>query len=152
MRFFSLKYSKSDNIGDEIQSLAAEPFLPRLDGFVDRDTELHQVSEPTFVYMNGWFKHGPSHWKDDAAKCWPPSDLLRPAFFGFHIAYPDALLTRKSLEYYQKWAPIGCRDKGNAEECRYRCLFLAVPNTHVSEKDSGGITDSNTNHTQNTDA
>ena len=111
MRFYSLKYLKSDNVGDEIQSLAAEQFLPRLDGFVDRDTELHKVSEPTFVFLNGWFKHGPSHWKDDAAECWPPSNQLRPAFFGFHIAFPDALLTKESVEYYRQCGPIGCRDR-----------------------------------------
>ena len=135
MRYVSLKYSQSDNLGDEIQSLAAEQFLPRLDGFVDRDTELHLVNEESFVFMNGWFKHGPTHWRDDAGECWPPSPLLRPAFFGFHIAYPAALLTDESVAYYRAWAPIGCRDRLTAEILQARgvqayfsrCLTLTFP-------------------------
>src|SRR5262249_44591032 len=135
MRYLSLKYSKSDNLGDEIQSLAAEQYLPRLDGFVDRDTEMHQVSEPAFVFLNGWFKHGPTHWNDDAAECWPPSPQLRPGFLGFHIAYPQALLTVRALEYYASWAPIGCRDVGTKAMLEAvgidayfsRCLTLTFP-------------------------
>lgn len=135
MRYLSLKYSRSDNLGDEIQSLAAEQFLPRLDGFVDRDTELHRVSEHSFVFMNGWFKHGPTHWRDDAGECWPPSTFVRPAFFGFHIAYPNALLTEDSVAYYRRWAPIGSRDRKTAEILQAagvpayfsRCLTLTFP-------------------------
>jgi Polysaccharide pyruvyl transferase len=146
MRFFSLQYLKSDNIGDEIQSLAAEQFLPRIDGFVDRDTELHVVSEPTFVFLNGWFKHGPTHWKDDAAECWPPSDQLRPVFFGFHIAYPEALLTKNSIEYYRKCMPIGCRDRETMKMLKEmgvdayfsRCLTLTFPRRE-QEPEQGSV-------------
>jgi hypothetical protein len=143
LRYCSLKYSKSDNLGDEIQSLAAEQFLPRVDRFVDRDTELHRISEPSVVFMNGWFKHGPTHWKNDAADCWPPSVHVQAAFFGFHIAYSDALLTSESLKYYKKFSPVGCRDKGTMEMLRAagidayfsRCLTLTFPRRTGMPKD-----------------
>src|SRR5262249_25197760 len=111
MRYCTLEYRHSDNIGDEIQSLAAEQYLPRVDAFIDRDAGLHDVSEPSFVFMNGWFKHGPTHWRDDATECWPPAAALRPGFIGFHIAYPE-LVTDAFLDYCRQWQPIGCRDLG----------------------------------------
>jgi polysaccharide pyruvyl transferase len=134
MRYCSLQYSRSDNLGDEIQSLAAEQYLPRIDGFVDRDVGLHAVSESTFVILNGWFKHGPQHWRNDAAHCWPPSQKVHPAFLGFHIAFPD-LLADRFLDYYRTWAPIGCRDRGTMEMLQERgvdayfsrCLTLTFP-------------------------
>lgn len=134
MQYYSLKYSRSDNLGDEIQSLAAEQYLPRLDGFVDRDTGLHAISEPTFIVLNGWFKHGPTHWRTNAAHCWPPSKNVHPAFIGFHIAFPD-LLADEFLDYYREWAPIGCRDRRTmkllqergVEAYFSRCLTLTFP-------------------------
>jgi Polysaccharide pyruvyl transferase len=134
MRYCSLKYTGSDNLGDEIQSLATEQYLPRLDGLLDRDKELHAVTEPTFIILNGWFKHGPKHWRENASHCWPPSKLVHPAFFGFHIAFED-LLADEFLEYYRKWAPIGCRDKGTMQMLEQRgvdayfsrCLTLTFP-------------------------
>jgi hypothetical protein len=134
VKFCSLKYRHSDNLGDEIQSLAAEQYLPRLEGFVDRDDGLRSVAEPTFVFLNGWFKHGPTHWRLGAAECWPPSHQVRPAFIGFHIAFSD-LLTEECFRYYRRWAPIGCRDIGtmnmlkeNGVEAYFsRCLTLTFP-------------------------
>ena len=134
MKYCSLKYRHSKNLGDEIQSLAAEQYLPRLDGFVDRDDGLHAVPEPTFIFLNGWFKHGPSHWRLGAAECWPPSNQVRPAFIGFHIAFSD-LLTEECFRYYRRWAPIGCRDSGTMRMLKEngidayfsRCLTLTFP-------------------------
>ena len=143
MIFCSLKYDRSDNLGDEIQSLAAEQFLPRLDGLIDRDIELNDVKEPTFIIFNGWFKHGPDHWREGAAEYWPPSNQVQPGFFGFHIAYPE-LLTAEFLEYCRKWAPMGCRDKGTMEMLQEkgieayfsRCLTLTFPSREKDPSDS----------------
>lgn len=126
MRYLSMSYSQSDNLGDEIQSLAAEQFLPRVDGFVDRDTGLHEVREPSTVILNGWFKYRPD--------CWPPSDAVRPVFFGFHIG-DVALVADRFLDYYKRWEPIGCRDRGTADMLTSRgiaarvtgCLSLTFP-------------------------
>ncbi len=134
MKYMTLEYRHSDNLGDDIQSLAAEQYLPRVDGYLDRDTGLDRVSEPAFVYMNGWFKHGPAHWREGATECWPPSPQLRPAFVGFHIAYPE-LLTPDFIAYCRQWAPIGCRDRGTMQLLLdhdvpayfSRCLTLTFP-------------------------
>jgi hypothetical protein len=134
MRYASLKYTKSDNLEDEIQSLASEQYLPAVDGFIDRDVELDTVCEPSLLIMNGWFKHGPDHWKDGAARHWPPSEKIRPVFFGFHLAYPE-LLTDAFLKYCRQWEPIGCRDKGTMKMLRAkgveawfsRCLTFTLP-------------------------
>jgi hypothetical protein len=132
--YLSLRYSRSENLGDEIQSLAAEQFLPHIDGFVDRDVELHQVSSSAFVFLNGWFKCGPTHWRDGAEFGWPPSKRVHPGFIGFHIEYPT-LLAPDHIEYYRAWAPIGCRDIGTVEMLEdkgvkayfSRCLTLTFP-------------------------
>src|SRR6266545_242850 len=145
MKYCTLSYSQSDNLGDEIQSLAAEQYLPTFDGFVDRDKGLHAVTEPTFIFMNGWFKHGPNHWRNDASHCWPPAPSVHPAFIGFHIAYPD-LLADEFVEYYRRWAPIGCRDQGTVDMLREkridahltRCLTLTFP-PREAEPANGGV-------------
>jgi Polysaccharide pyruvyl transferase len=142
MQYLSLSYSQSGNLGDEIQSLAAEQFLPRLDGFVDRDSGLHAVELPSAVILNGWFKHGPNHWRNGAEECWPPSDQVHPIFFGFHIAFPD-LLADRCVDYYRRWAPIGCRDKGTMNLLQAkgvdaffsRCLTLTFPRRETPPTD-----------------
>ncbi|PIP87352.1 hypothetical protein COW81_00735 [Candidatus Campbellbacteria bacterium CG22_combo_CG10-13_8_21_14_all_36_13] len=99
-----LKYS-TNNIGDEIQSLVARQFLPRVDILLDRD-KLNKVrsKQKIKVIMNGWFTHLPENW--------PPSEAIEPLFISFHIT-PSAIkimTTEKSLAYLKKHAPIGCRD------------------------------------------
>src|SRR5262249_9000690 len=139
MNYLTFEYKKSDNLGDEIQSIASEQFLPRVDGFVDRDTGMHAVSETSLVIMNGWFKHGPTHWRDDALECWPPCKKLHAAFLGFHVAYPE-LLTAQFLDYCSDWQPIGCRDLGTMELLQERgltayfsrCLTLTFPRRRIT--------------------
>ena len=71
MLYNAFKYHLSANIGDEIQSLAAEQHLTRLDGRVDRDS-LSRVFGPhkVVVIMNGWFTKFAHHW--------PPSSNVLP--------------------------------------------------------------------------
>ncbi|MCL6620507.1 MAG: hypothetical protein K6T55_00245 [Syntrophobacterales bacterium] len=60
VKFASLKYDFCGNLGDEIQSVAAEQFLPRVDKKFDRDS-LRQVSEPDryLLILNGYFSRFP---------------------------------------------------------------------------------------------
>jgi hypothetical protein len=44
MKFASLKYNVSNNLGDQVQTLATEQFFPRVDKKFDRDN-LHNISE-----------------------------------------------------------------------------------------------------------
>lgn len=99
-----LKYGTL-NFGDEIQSIAARQFLPRVDRYVDRDN-LNNVrsSRKIKLIMNGWFMHRPENW--------PPSPDIKPLFVSFHISSSCAkdLTSEESIRYFKKYEPIGCRD------------------------------------------
>jgi hypothetical protein len=131
MKFASLKYNRSNNLGDEIESLAAEQFLPHLDKRFDRDS-LHNISENEkyMLIMNGWFCHSPTD-------CFPPSDSIVPVFIGFHINKKKTryFLNPQCIEYFKKHEPIGCRDRRTMEllstkgvDAFYsKCLTLTFP-------------------------
>jgi len=52
----SLLSVRPQNLGDEIQSLAALQFLPRVDTQFNRDTlSKAEADEPHLLIMNGWF-------------------------------------------------------------------------------------------------
>lgn len=99
-----LKYT-TNNIGDEIQSIAARQFLPRVDSYVDRDEPNNFTSaEKIKLIMNGWFILYPENW--------PPSQAIEPLFISFHItpAAIERLTSSESIAYLKKYEPIGCRD------------------------------------------
>ena len=111
MKIFALKYDAPSvarvfNLGDDVQTLAASRLLPRLDGYVPRDS-LHEVNEPCVVSMNGFFM---------GSKNWPPSPLIEPLFYAFHISprSKDVVCSPAGLQYLKSKEPIGCRDQGTA--------------------------------------
>ena len=63
-KYALLKYN-TDNIGDEIQSLAAKRFLPQVDYYLDRDNLNSFVpvsdNEDIKLIMNGWYSHKPQN-------------------------------------------------------------------------------------------
>lgn len=118
------------NLGDDIQSLAAQRFLPRVDLWVDRDrTDALPPGEPVAVILNGWFGRGTP---------WPPGPRLRPLLLSFHVAEgpwgDDALLAGPALDFYRRFGPVGCRDRGTLRRLRERdveayfsgCLTLTL--------------------------
>jgi hypothetical protein len=125
-------------MGDEIQSLAAEQYLPRLDGRVDRDA-LSSVFGPhkVVVIMNGWFTKFAHHW--------PPSSNVLPVYFGFHISPHPAIISRRlspdSIEHFLRFSPIGCRDRATLDLLAgagvkgflSKCLTLTFPTRSISE-------------------
>ena len=134
IRIASLRYgAHSRNLGDTVQTLAAEQFLPPVDKRLDRDAlDEVQEKEPHLLIMNGWFTPRPEHW--------PPADAIVPIFFGFHIAdfrpaIQERLLGAASIAYLRKHQPIGCRDRHTAEMLaakgvetyHSRCLTLTFP-------------------------
>jgi len=137
MHHCSFKYSISANVGDEIQSLAAEQHLTRLDGRVERDA-LNGVFGPhkVLVIMNGWFTK--------FAHNWPPSPNVLPVYFGFHISpYPsiiNRMLSPDSIEHFHRHSPIGCRDRATLELLagagvagfHSKCLTLTFPTRTTS--------------------
>lgn len=101
------------NIGDYMQALASSQFLPRVDGFIDRDEELKDYDgDFCKVIMNGWYMHLP--------KNWPPSNLIDPLFVAFHLnsGVKKELLSYESISYLKCHQPIGCRDLNTMELLR----------------------------------
>ena len=106
MKFGIFKYKESTNLGDEIQSIAAKQFLPRIDKYVDRDY-LHTYNGADLkVIMNGWFMEKPFNW--------PPSKEIKPLFISFHASKSQnadkEIVSIKHRDYYRLHEPIGCRD------------------------------------------
>jgi len=59
---YGLLTYRTENIGDEIQSIAARQFLPRVDIYVERDSLNNVVSDEKIkLIMNGWFTHKPEN-------------------------------------------------------------------------------------------
>jgi len=127
------------NLGDEIQILAAQQFLPKPDIYLDRDTELgsckkiNKAKEKMLLVLNGWYKNSDSKHGIQ----WPPNPKIIPIFVSFHIRLricPE-LLSPNSISYYKKWGPIGCRDKytlnilkeNGVDAYLSRCLTLTFP-------------------------
>jgi glycosyltransferase involved in cell wall biosynthesis len=77
-RFALLAYNKTNNLGDEIQSIAARQFLPAADYYIDRealDAFSPAPDQEVRLIMNGWFCHRPERW--------PPSPSIRPLLIRF---------------------------------------------------------------------
>lgn len=72
------KNTMGGNLGDEIQSIAASCFLPRIDNFIDREALSDFASdEKVKVIMNGWYMH-------DTSK-WIPSNSIEPLLVSMHF-------------------------------------------------------------------
>lgn len=93
------------NIGDYIQALASAQFLPQIDKFIERETDLKKYSgERVTVIMNGWYMNHPENW--------PPSPFINPLFISIHInkCGLPGFLNDVSIAYFKQHEPIGCRD------------------------------------------
>ncbi|WP_425619234.1 hypothetical protein NA78x_002972 [Anatilimnocola sp. NA78] len=99
-----LSYS-TQNLGDDIQSLALERLLPRVDLRVDRDDVTPAVTwgEDVRWIINGWHAAG-------IHRLWPPQTSARCLFVGFHATGKEVLPPATRL-------PIGCRDPWTFELC-----------------------------------
>lgn len=93
------------NIGDHIQSCAAEQFLPSVDFYVERDALNKETYDEAKIIMNGWFTDAPHNW--------PPNPNLIPLFVSFHLQPSSAkimLSKPENVNYLKEHGPIGCRD------------------------------------------
>jgi hypothetical protein len=105
------------NLGDEIQSIAIEQFLPSIDLIVDRD-RLNRLPDGVDgrykIVLNGWHTRHPQNW--------PPSPALEPLLISLHLTNEihadnksgrrpaEALLEGESLEFFRSSGRIGARD------------------------------------------
>lgn len=92
------------NVGDYIQSLAAAHYLPRIDQYINREKLNEYKGTPLKLIVNGWFMHRPANW--------PPTDNIDPLVTSFHLnsQAKESLLSNKSIEWFIRHEPIGCRD------------------------------------------
>ena len=133
MKYASLSFEHTTaNLGDNIQTIAVEQFLPHIDKRFPIDT-INQIRENDkyLLVMNGWFTPKPQNW--------PPSESIVPIFFGFHIRNDKhaqkLLLNERSINYFKCHEPIGCRDKETAnmlskkgiKSYYSKCLTLTFP-------------------------
>ncbi|MEM7586346.1 MAG: polysaccharide pyruvyl transferase family protein [Acidobacteriota bacterium] len=141
--FTSFAYGFSRNLGDHLQSFAAEQFLPRIDGHIDRES-MRDFSpadaRPHLLLMNGWFAHAPE-------KCLPAARAILPVFVGFHMTEWDrarrVFSTPDCLAYFKRHEPIGCRDRSTAEALETlgvathytMCLTLTFPRRAKAPRD-----------------
>lgn len=144
----ALSYS-TRNIGDDIQSLAAQKYSSLIDLFIDRDKigEYPQLqNKKARIILNGWFIGN--------AESWPPADSFCPLFISFHLAShqyienaatfsTDKLLSSECLDYYRRNGPIGCRDKHTLKTLQLHdvpsyysgCLTLTFPKVDIPRTD-----------------
>ncbi len=141
IKYARLAYSNSWNLGDHIQTLATEQFLPTKDLIdIERNKLDSYAGDLALLIMQGYF------FVDDYQCSFPPSSQILPLFIGFHIED-----TAKSRDFYgsseiisflKKNGPIGCRDRstmnfllGNGVNAYFsRCLTLTFPRRDNSSK------------------
>lgn len=140
MKYGILTYDEDEvgfNVGDNIQSLAAKQFLPKVDVFINRERLAEYKGEKVKLIMNGWFTHN--------LKNWLPSEDISPFFISFHINAPVAkyLLNPESVNYLKKHQPIGCRDNNTVKLLKDKgvdafltsCLTLTLDSYKVHDNE-----------------
>ena len=114
MKRYALYDYSTTNIGDEIQSLAARRFLPRVDCYVNRDT-VGEVALPYPVRLiaNGWYTKRPDLWP-------PENSQVTRLFTSIHLSDEmgsslKQLTSARAKTFLEAHSPIGCRDEHTVE-------------------------------------
>lgn len=125
---YAVMWASTDNIGDDIQTLAGINFLNKkgIDSYtyIDREKLSDYDGPPVTLVMNGWFTNNP--------KKFLPSVNITPIFISFHCDYRCHNIITNNIEYFKSHEPIGCRDlytvdvfKSNGIEAYFTgCLTL----------------------------
>ena len=147
MQKYGLLSYKTENLGDEIQSIAARRFLPRIDYYFDRDdidaTKI-KAGDKVKLIMNGWYTHRPENWP-------PKNPAIEPLLVAIHVEQDalegrpkEAFLSEKSQEFLKKYGPIGARNLPTLELLKSSgidsyfsgCLTLTLlPDKSVKKRD-----------------
>lgn len=111
------KYS-TENVGDEIQSIAARRFLPRVDYYIDRDQigEWHNdnQNEQVKLIANGWYMREPFEWppRDTTIDPLLISMYIEPKPVGDTGIIPrEVFASSESRQYLRDHGPVGARDQ-----------------------------------------
>ena len=112
MKFGLLTYDYTINLGNEIQSIAARRFLPKVDYYIEHH-KIQDFNEDVDVktIMNAWYLNCP--------EAWPPSENIDPLLVSMHFnstkSTEEAVLSKQSRQYFKDHGPVGCRDVYTAE-------------------------------------
>lgn len=103
----------TDNIGDEIQSIAARRFLPRIDYYIDRDNIdgfKSSKNEEVKLIMNGWYSHRPDTFP-------PKNPSLRPLLISMYISdhVKEEFGDGDSKKFFNRFGPVGARNTDTKE-------------------------------------
>jgi hypothetical protein len=140
----------SFNIGDDIQTIAAQRFLPKNSVAIDREFigNFHSNAKVN-VIVNGWYMHTKElDWyrKDVPApeKGWPPSSSIEPLLISIHFTrkFVPFAFTDEAIAYLKAHGPVGARDYFTLWELQKRdipsyfsgCLTLTLENPSKSQK------------------
>lgn len=135
----------SQNIGDDIQAIAAKQFLPANAITIDREyLSSFKHASPVKTIVNGWFMHTKSAWYRDGTPpdiSWPPSSSIDPLFISIHLtgSFLPLIFSPENMGYLKQHAPIGARDLFTLEELKKRdipcyfsgCLTLTLDNCYA---------------------
>lgn len=119
---YALLVARSMNVGDDIQSIAALRFLPRVDLYIERDRldriNVDNNTKEIKMIMNGWFLGGVEYWP-------PMSSVLNPLITSLHVNHinrtgpvVEAFKKEDSIKYLKAHSPIGARDKSSLKILR----------------------------------
>jgi hypothetical protein len=147
-RYGLLTYNATDNLGDEIQSIAVRQFLPQIDYYVDRDSMTTvaadgsgSLADQEFkMILNGWFI------RSDRMLNWPPPKNITPLIASIHITpeTADMLLQPAGEDFFRAHSPIGCRDRytlglfrqRNIESYFSACATLTLNRPDIARDDN----------------
>lgn len=97
------------NVGDDIQSIAARQFLPRIDLYHNREyIRCFESAETVKMILNGWYCHN--------AEAWPPSKAIDGLATSICVNSTNqktvrTFLSESAHEFYHTHGPIGARDE-----------------------------------------
>jgi Uncharacterized conserved protein len=146
MFYGALQYKNSCNLGDNIQTLAALQYLPRVDFWVDRDTGETSAKQPITVIYNGWFNE--HFWYTI------PKNII-PIFIAFHLdtdshenqneyKWLQKFRIKRNTENFKVMKSVGCRDLSTLEYLRQNkinayfsgCISLTLKPPKVKKTNS----------------
>jgi len=99
---FGILFASTSNLGDDVQTIAQMQYIPKnVKTIIVNREQMHETTETCDLIMNGWWMHND--------KNFPPPKNINPIYISFHIEKPG-MVSKKALEHYKKYEPIGCRD------------------------------------------
>lgn len=116
MKYGLFEYS-TENIGDEIQSIAARRFLPSVDYYFDRDNidNTDTGTDKVKLIMNGWYTHKPENFP-------PKNKNIKPLLISMYIEQfanngkvAKRFTNKANKEFFSKNGPVGARDKATLD-------------------------------------